>query len=204
MSQITSFAGGGGGGDITDILGTANQITVANGGGPVTTLSIPDDFIAPGSISATTNLSVLGGEFSFRGAHVGYTASEWITTQATVQTVDATPTDIAFLPFPSTIPPIAPPGEQVATLKGYINGFRSTFNDAIGAEILVTAYRPTGGNVTIVGFPVINSNPTNPGLTVSAVVDVGSQQLRIQVTGIAAQTYNWVGTFMFMYLHNET
>lgn len=55
MSQYSQGStGGGGGGTINEIDGTAFEITVTNGMGPITTLSTPITFIAPGSIASTT------------------------------------------------------------------------------------------------------------------------------------------------------
>lgn len=56
MSQIGIFGTGGGGGTITTVNGTPNQIT-ATTVGPVVTLSTPVTFIAPGSIASTTSIT---------------------------------------------------------------------------------------------------------------------------------------------------
>lgn len=90
------------GGNVTDVLGTANQIT-ATPSGTVTTLSIPNDFRAPGSIQAaaignitpgsiaattisTTGNATIGGNASVTG-NVSTTAL--IAGGATGVTVDA-------------------------------------------------------------------------------------------------------------------
>ena len=60
MSQIGSAVRSGTIGTVTDVLGTINQITVTNGTStPI--LSIPSVFIAPGSITASNNFTLLAG-----------------------------------------------------------------------------------------------------------------------------------------------
>ena len=48
-------------GTITSVLGTANEITSTNSGGPIVTLSIPAVFIAPGSVAVTSGFTVDAG-----------------------------------------------------------------------------------------------------------------------------------------------
>lgn len=160
--------------------------------GPAQTLTITDSTITSGGTNPDVDISFItqgGGDLSFRGLAGGYTSSEWKTGQAAVQTNDATPTLV--------VGQVVAAGEMVS-IKAYVNGFRDTFADAIGAEVFVTAYRPAAGNVTLIGAPVINSNTTSTS-DVTAVVDIGTQQLRILVTGVAAQTFNWVVSYNYFY-----
>lgn len=59
MSQAGTYGSGGGGGTVTSVTGTANQITAT--GTTSVVLSIPSTFIAPGSISSTTSLTAGSG-----------------------------------------------------------------------------------------------------------------------------------------------
>lgn len=60
MSQFYINSSGGGGGDVNSVNGTVNEITAFPTTGDVV-LSIPDPFIAPGSISSTTNITAAVG-----------------------------------------------------------------------------------------------------------------------------------------------
>ena len=94
----------------------------------------------------------------------------------------------------------------MVTIKGFINGFQSDFTDCVGGEITVTAYRPAGGNVTLVGAPIINVNYTDVVDTsdIDADVDIGTQSVRLLVIGVAAQNWNWVTTYNYMYTIDNT
>lgn len=104
---------------------------------------------------------------------------------AQVQTTDDTPTTLASVILNE---------EEMITLTAVVNGFISTFNQSTGGRILVTAYRPTGGNITLVGLPVVDENTTST-TSIDADVDTGTQSVRIQVTGVAAETWNWSTTY---------
>lgn len=61
MSQVyVGNSGGGGGGGVTSVTGTANEINAIPTTGDVV-LSIPDPFIAPGSIASTTTITAATG-----------------------------------------------------------------------------------------------------------------------------------------------
>ncbi len=236
MSQIISLATSGGGGTITSVLGTANEID-ADTLGTVVTLSIPSPFIAPGSIQATTtvtgvslitslatkhltitdntitaggsdatvdislttkstgNLNITtatGGAIIFRGLTSGFTSTEELTKQASVQTTNATTTNIVSIVVNDS---------EMVSIMALINGFQSDFTDCVGGSIMMTAFRPAGGNITLVGAPIINVNYTDLIDTsdISASINVGTQSAQLQVIGVAAQTWNWVTTYRYMY-----
>jgi hypothetical protein len=140
------------------------------------------------NVDITLTTKGTGGLY-YDGISSGYSSSYWVTRQFGVQTTDATSTAIVS---------IAVGQGQMVTIKAYINGFRSTFTDALGGEVLMTAYRPTGGNVTQIGEEIINENSTTTA-TLEASVDVGTQTVNIYVKGVAAQTWNWVTTFNYMF-----
>lgn len=53
--------GASGSSGITLVQGTANEVTVTNGGGPTVTLSLPNAIIAPGSVEVTSGFTVDAG-----------------------------------------------------------------------------------------------------------------------------------------------
>lgn len=71
---------GGGGGGITSVSGTANQVTAVTLGSSVT-VSTPTTFIAPGSIESTTslkvgqNIDITGGEIHDATTNINFASS---------------------------------------------------------------------------------------------------------------------------------
>jgi hypothetical protein len=129
------------------------------------------------------------GGLTFDGIATGYSDSQWHLRQEEVQTANATPTALVTIPLVE--------GEML-TINATINGFQSDFTDACGATCVMTAYRPTGGNVTQIGEEIININSTSTA-TISADVVIGSQSMIIYATGVAAETWNWVSTHQYMF-----
>lgn len=183
---------------------TFNTTTATNN------LSISNSTITSGGSNANVGLSFVaqgagnymfttatGGEMIYRGLTAGFTTSTWHQAQNSVQTANATPTVITSIVVPDS---------HMVTIKAFVNGFQSDFTDCVGGEITVTAYRPAGGNVTLVGAPIINVNYTDVVDTsdVDATVDVGTQTVRILVVGVAAQTWNWVDTYFYMFTQDNT
>lgn len=162
---------------------------------PATSVSLYDDGLWSVGTNADVNITIHpkgNGELIFDGIPVGFLLSEWHELQRSLQTFDAVPTNILSIPISS--------GEMVS-VKALINGFKANFLDCVGGEIMVTAYRPAGGNVELVGAPIINVNYTSLVDTsdIDAETDIGTQSLNIKVIGVAATTYNWVTCSYYMY-----
>lgn len=124
----------------------------------------------------------------FRGIAVGFTGSEDYTLQSSVQTTDDIPTNLISVSVAE--------GEMV-TLFVRLGGFQSDFSDAISGSILAGSRRATGGDVTLIGTPVIDILESDSNTDVTVTVDTGTQALLIQVVGIAAQTWNWACTYNY-------
>lgn len=129
------------------------------------------------------------GGLTFDGIATGWSDSQWHIRQSEVQTTDATSTPLVTISLVE--------GEMI-TINATINGFQSDFTDACGATVTLTAYRPTGGNVTQIGEENININSTSTAI-VSADVNVGTQSMVISVTGVAAENWNWISTHQYMF-----
>lgn len=112
---------------------------------------------------------------------VGFSGSSKINKQAAVTTSNATPTLLDSV--------LVNQGESVI-VTGTVIAQKSDSSDACGAYFSITARRESGGNITLVGSPVIDPNTTSSA-TVTVDVDTSSQSVRIIVTGIAATTYYW-------------
>lgn len=146
-------------------------------------------------MSQAGNLSVssaIGPTFydtiTFDGISSGFSGSEAQWRQTGVQTTDATPTDLISLPIGE--------GEMIV-LEARIGGFQSDFSDGIGSFVYVAARRAVAGNVTLIGIPVIDILESDANTDVTVVADTVGQNLKVQVTGVAAQTWNWVSTHSY-------
>ena len=150
-----------------------------------------------GAINLTTsipvNSAVPASGIVYRGLAAGWSSSEWRTEQHTIQTNGAAATPILSIPLVNSL---------MVSIKIIINGFRDDFSNCVGGEILATAFRNNaGGDITLVGAPIINVNYANPLDTsdIDADVDVPSQSLRLRVIGTAGDNWNWVATATYMY-----
>lgn len=211
-------------GGVLNVLGTTGQITTAGAGNTIT-LALASSPVFGGTITAATfatsnatdnllinanNIVASGsdtnvnivfttqgtGTLVFRGLTSGFTDSEWITGQADLQTTNATPTPIISIPIAV---------DEMVTLTVICNGFVSNFVNCLGGQLIATAYRPTAGNVTLVGAATGSINYTDLVDTtdITIAVNVGTQSLNVLCTGVAGQTFNWVATYSYMYLINN-
>jgi hypothetical protein len=129
------------------------------------------------------------GGWTYDGIAAGFASSQWQMRQSSVQTTDATKTTLVSI--------VLAEGEMVI-INDTINGFQNDFSDALGATVSITAYRPTGGNVTQIGEEIINVNSTSKA-DVTADVSIATQSVLIEVKGVAAETWNWVSTHQYMF-----
>lgn len=106
---------------------------------------------------------------------------------ATIVTNDATPT--AFIS-------VNVPAGKTVMITAVIAATGDVGTASFGGTITLTVLRPTGGDVAIVGFPVINSNTTSSA-NIAATIDVVLEDAVIQVVGVAAQTWNWSATYQY-------
>lgn len=113
--------------------------------------------------------------------------SEEILAEATVQTTDATPTQIVSIPIAES---------QAITVSGRIVALRSTATEAIGGSFEGTFHRPTGGSVQVVGVPIVNIVDNSSGLPFfQLVADTVNEAISLRCVGEAAKTINWHITY---------
>lgn len=127
------------------------------------------------TLTAGTGINIVNGAGSITISSTGGGMT------ASAQTTDATPTVLITESVAE---------DEMKTIRAVVNGFEDTKDDAAGAQVLITAFRDTGGNVTLVGTPVVDLN-TSDAVNVDGTVDIGTQTVRVVVTGIAAQTWDW-------------
>lgn len=109
---------------------------------------------------------------------IAWTGSPSATT-ATVITSNATPTTL----YSATLG-----AGEVVTISGSINAAKDDYTDTTGGTFTVTARSTDGATAILAGTPYSVVNATSTA-TFSAVVS--GADLIVQVTGIAATTYNW-------------
>jgi hypothetical protein len=157
-----------------------------------TNITINGNSITAGGSDTNVDLNFVtkgSGGWTYDGIAAGWASSQWNMRQSSVQTTDATVTTLVSIALAE--------GEMVI-INDTINGFQSDFTDAVGATVSITAYRPTGGNVTQIGEEIINLNSTSTS-SVTAGVNVGTQSVIIQINGVLAETWNWVSTHQYMF-----
>lgn len=106
---------------------------------------------------------------------------------ATATTTDATVTTLASIP-------VVPLGG--ITVKGYVTGRKADGSAGASREILAAARRTAAGNVTSIGTDhgtLVEDSAGTPAITTD--VDTTTQTVRIRVTGIAAETWQWTARY---------
>jgi len=145
--------------------------------------------VGVGVASPDTVLHIVGASgMKFRGLASGFTGSEDFKLQSSLQTTNNTPTNLTSVSLDEG---------QMVVLEAKIGGLQSDFTDATGGTVICAARRGTGGNITLVGLPVFNILESDTLTDITVAVDTGTQTLNIQVTGVTAQTWNWVATYTY-------
>lgn len=111
--------------------------------------------------------------------------SQEILSEATVQTTDATATEIVSIPLDSG---------QTVTVGGRCSALSSGGNEACGGDFIGVFHRPPSASpIQKVGENIINWNDNFSGSSpiISLVADTGAQAISIRANGEAAKTINW-------------
>jgi len=126
--------------------------------------------------------------YQFSPVSAGYSGSQREYRQSSIQTTDATPTDIVSIALAE--------GEMIS-VEARINAYRSDFTEALVARVFTGARRGTGGNVVVINsnLDIFEDSSGSPTITVNA--DVGNQTLDIRFAGEALKTYNVVASYEY-------
>lgn len=109
--------------------------------------------------------------------------SEQILQEATVQTTNATPTEVVSIPVAES---------SSVTIGGRFVALRSDATSAIGGSFIGVFHRPTGSSVGLVGSVSLTLDYNTSGTPdFQLVADTLNEAVSLRCVGIAAQTFNW-------------
>lgn len=123
----------------------------------------------------------------FEGITSGFNGSSTYTSQSGLQTTDSTIQTIASVVVNQI---------ESITLSGTITAAQDDHSNMTGGNFLICARRASGGNITLIGTPVVNIASSSSAIF-ACDVDTATQTIRIRVTGVAATTYNWICTYSY-------
>lgn len=135
----------------------------------------------------------IGNTQTFKGISSGFTGSQEIKKQAGIQTTNATVTTIAT---------IASVSNQMIIVKGTMAGFRSTYAESYGATFFAVFYN-NGGTLSQVSTTDLTEKYNFSGTPTTTITTSGTNIL-IEVTGEASTTINWVTTYEYSAVINNT
>jgi hypothetical protein len=143
-------------------------------------LAITPGQIPVGAVVLYNGQTVIDGSEVWADFHLHFGAVEG---KATVQTPGNTATTIAS---------VAVAEDEAVTVTGVVTGAIADYSASIGGTLMIAARRAAGGNVTLVGAATVDVQEDSANAPVfTADVDAGTQTVRLRVTGVAAETWNW-------------
>jgi hypothetical protein len=156
------------------------------------TLLIPSNVAITGgaidgtTIGATTPAAGTFDDLTLDDISGSYADAEQVFKQAGVQTTDTTPTQIAAITLSTN---------TMVTVEARFNGFIDDYSASCGGRIFYTARRVAGGAVEV-GVPIVDVMEDSAGApTVDA--DVSGNDVRLLVTGVGVETWNWVVSYNY-------
>ena len=109
--------------------------------------------------------------------------SQQIFQQASVETIDATPTEIVSIDVAES---------SAVTVEGRFVTLRDDATESGGGNFVGTFHRTTGGSVTIVGVPIVQINfDTVVPINFQMVADTINEAVSLRCLGEAGKTFNW-------------
>jgi hypothetical protein len=128
-----------------------------------------------------------------KGTASGYTGSNDILKQAGVQTTNTTPTQIAAITLATS---------TMVVVEARFGGFKSDYAASCGGFLRYTARRAAAGALEV-SDPIIDVQEDSAGSpTVDA--DVSSNDVRLLVTGVGTETWNWVVSYRYHFIKTNT
>lgn len=188
---ITPFAGSAINLDDTNItadggvFSVTGQINIDNLRLDGNTLSSTAGAIAIGPL-AGQNVDVTAAAVTFDGISAGFANSSTRWMQAGVQTTDATQTTIASITVATN---------EAVCVEARIIGMRDDFSACCGGTVLYTA-RNAGAGAIEASVPLIETQEDSAGAP-ALDADVSGNDVRLRITGLAAQNWNWVADYRY-------
>lgn len=156
------------------------------------TLLIPSNVAITGgaidgtTIGATTPAAGTFDDLTLDDISGSYADAEQVFKQAGVQTTNTTPTQIAAITLTTN---------TMVTVEARFNGFIDDYSASCGGRVFYTARRVAGGAVEV-GVPIVDVIEDSAGApTVDA--DVSGNDVRLLVTGVGVETWNWTVSYNY-------
>ena len=138
------------------------------------------------TIGATTPAAGTFDDLTLDDISGSYADAEQVFKQAGVQTTNTTPTQIAAITLATN---------TMVTVEARFNGFIDDYSASCGGRLFYTARRVAGGAVEV-GTPIVDVIEDSAGApTVDA--DVSGNDVRLLVTGVGVETWNWVVSYNY-------
>lgn len=180
--------------DNVNLTGNLYAFNITTNTSAATTLTMEDNGLFADGTDANVDISLTTkgtGCVVIDGITGGGLNSTWRTCQAVAQTVGLVTVTMVSIPLAQ---------QEMATVTFTINGYKSTFDQSCSGTVTMSAFRPTGGNITRVGMVQTNfAASAGAGARIEGNVLVGTQSIVLYVTGVAAETWNFVTTYSYMY-----
>lgn len=147
------------------------------------------DVFSGGNVQITnSSVQNANGVFErFEAITSGFNGSSRYTSQTGLQTIDDTPQTLASVLLNQS---------ESITLSGTLTAAESDHSNMVGGNFLVCARRESGGNITLVGSPIVNL-VSSSSATFDCEVETLTQTIQLKITGVSAATYNWVCTYSY-------
>jgi hypothetical protein len=171
-------------GTLYEFAGVDNSMPVVMTENDLSAIAITAGYIPVGAVVLYEGQTAITGTETWADFHYHYAAARG---KATVQTTNNTATTLAS---------VAVAEDQAVTVTVTVTGAIADYSAAIGGTLMIVARRAAGGNVTAVGSvtaDVEEDSASSP--TFTADVDTGTQTVRVRVTGVTAETWNWKCTY---------
>lgn len=177
MSQAGGNSSSGGGGGSGDVSGPGSST---------------DNALA--RWNGTSGDTIQDSGYIYGDAPSGYAGSEEFHIKSVGQTTDGDATDLVT---------IAVPEDRVIAIESRIAVIESDHTTFDSFFVQCAFSRQAAGDVALIGTEVINAMD-GAILDVSVTADTAAQEATIQVTGVAANTYNWVAHTTYHFVNTDS
>ena len=170
-------------GTLSQFTGAEYALPVLLGGSELAQVNITAGYIPLGGVVLQNGQTAITGAEVWGDLRYHFAQAGSRIYAASVQTTNATATTLAS---------VAVAEDEAVTVVATISGAIADYSAAIGGTVTAVARRVAAGNVTQVGSVTTDVQEDSGGSpTFTADVDTTTQTVRIRVTGVASETWNW-------------